>query len=151
MKLLFSFLTACLFAIGAHAQQPSLEEMFDRYAQAIGSGDLQALIAMHSDDVVFVPSSGLPMVKGKAAVESYYKALFSNTSSRQLVKTGYEWQVYGDTAIRTSNGLFEAETANGKTNSLLRNTYVFHKEGQDWKLVNLHVSKRTTEAATTSK
>lgn len=148
MKLLFSLITALLLVAGAQAQQAGPEEMFDRFAQALAAGDIQAMMALHSDDSVLVPSNGGPFVKGKAAIESYYKAIFANTRGRQAIKApGYEWQVYGDTAIRTSNGMFEVETANGKNVVPLRNTYVFHREGQDWKLATTHVSNRTPQAS----
>lgn len=147
MKLLFPFLSACLFAAGAHAQQPP-EDVFDRFSAALAAGDLQAMMALHSDNAVLVPSNGGPFAAGKAAIEAYYKAIFANTRSRRAIKSpDTQWQVYGDTAVRTSNGQFEVETANGKNVIPLRNTYVFHKEGQDWKLVNTHVSSRSTQGA----
>ena len=148
MKHVFSFITALLLATGSQAQQSGPEEMFDRFSQALVAGDIQAMMALHSEDSVLVPSNGGPFVKGKAAIESYYKAIFAKTRSRHAIKSpGYEWLVYGDTAIRTSNGMFEVETASGKNVLPLRNTYVFHKEGQDWKLVTTHVSNRAPQGS----
>jgi uncharacterized protein (TIGR02246 family) len=145
MKHLTALCVACFLTAGAHAQQTGPEEAFDRFAQALAAGDIQAMVALHSDDAILVPSNGGPFVQGKAAVEAYYKAVFANTTSRRAIKTpGTQWQVYGDTAVRTSNGILEVETDKGKNAVPLRNMYVFHKEGQDWKLVSTSISMRTT-------
>lgn len=153
MKQTFSSLAAVLLlASGAQAQQAGPEELFDRFAQALANGDIQAMMDLHSDDAILVPSNGGPFVRGRAAIESYYKAIFAATKSRQAIKPpgSNQWQVFGDTAIRTSNGLFEIETEKGRQQLPLRNTYIFHKEGADWKLVNTHVSNRTTQAVSSS-
>jgi len=143
---------ACLLAVSAHAQQAAPEAVFDRFTQALAAGDLGAMMALHSADAVLVPSAGGPFVKGKDAIEAYYKGIFARTKSRRAIVTpGADmWQVYGDTAIRTSNGIFEIETDQDKKSLPLRNTYIFHKEGGDWKLVNSHISNRTTTTSEAS-
>lgn len=144
MKRLIVLGATCLVAAAAQAQQVGPEEAFDRYAQAINTGDLPAVVAVYSDDALAIwTTSGSPFMKGKAAIEDYYKGFFASTKSRHVIKApGYQWQVFGDTAVRTSNGTIEVETDKGKVILPLRNTYVFHKEGQDWKIVNSHISDR---------
>lgn len=149
-RLLFAA-AAALICTAAVAQQAAPEEAFDRYAAALAKGDLQDLLAMHTDDSILVPSNGGPFVQGKEAIGAYYKALFAGSKARQAIKaTPPKWQVYGDTAVRTSNGLFEVETEQGKQQFPLRNLYVFHKEGGNWKLTTTHISKRDASGSAPS-
>ncbi len=77
----FIFTTAMLHGalpgVAAQAGQlnPSLVKTAEKYRQAVLAGDATAAAATYREDAVEMPT-GRPLLKGRAAIEQYYRELF---------------------------------------------------------------------------
>src|SRR5262249_34562477 len=76
-------LTALPFAVAGAARAQSagaadaaaLASVVQRYAQALRSKDIEALVALYADDGVFMPE-GAPAASGRAALRTAYRTIF---------------------------------------------------------------------------
>jgi len=127
--LVLLFIVAC--APGAEEKQVSevdtvqadvefITAIWDRYDAAIESGDLEAILAIHSDDSVRMPPNE-PTIIGKEGIRSWYQSLFDRVTL-ELEVSQKEIEILGDWAfergtfsiIETSKGDGELINDNGK-------------------------------------
>jgi len=64
----------------------SLEEVNATYSEAIQEGNLAGVIAGYTDDATMVPPDGEP-IKGKQAIEQYYRTLFQMGMKEAVLTT----------------------------------------------------------------
>jgi ketosteroid isomerase-like protein len=79
------------------ATQATARQAHEAYTTAINSNNLQSLLAMFSDDVVFL-SPNEPVVVGKAAVRAWYAA-YLKAFRIHWDKTAKEFTVAGEWAL----------------------------------------------------
>jgi uncharacterized protein (TIGR02246 family) len=73
----------------------SIRELTARWTAAVQARDIDRLLGLVTDDVVFLPSSG-PPIRGKEAVGDLYRSLFSQfdveqSASIEEVEVGGDW------------------------------------------------------------
>jgi uncharacterized protein (TIGR02246 family) len=83
MPLLVGFVCAAIATPAAQSGTPAdIVKMTDTYVKACLAGDARAVAALYTDDAVEMPPYQ-PMVKGRAAIESYYTGLFGGPAKLQ--------------------------------------------------------------------
>jgi uncharacterized protein (TIGR02246 family) len=73
----------------------SIEEVNAKYSEAIKEGNLAGAVAGYTDDATMVPPDG-GLIKGKQAIEEYYKTLFQ-MGMKEVVLTTIEVEGSGGT------------------------------------------------------
>ena len=111
-----------------------LVAIMERYAEALRTNNVEALVAMYTDDGVFMRED-LPAAVGRAALRAAYREVFA-TLKVDLRFDIHETEVAGDMAwLRsTSKGLIRilasGRDAQGSFNSLT----VFKRQAGVWKI-----------------
>jgi uncharacterized protein (TIGR02246 family) len=82
--------------------EAEIAELVDRWLKATQSRDLDALLSMMDDDVMFLPASG-PVIRGKSDARSIYQRLFAQTSRVESCPVVEEIVVAGDWAFLTGS------------------------------------------------
>jgi len=121
--------TADLEAIGALVEQVNQADM---------SGDVEGLLAHHTDDVVSMPP-GLPAMVGKESLRAYYLEAFAQLSIERLEMTPEETRLAGDWAF--SWGRFEETVVPVGGNAfdvVGKYLFIFHREADgSWKIARM--------------
>lgn len=73
-----------------------IDDVRSRYMSAYNAGDAAALAALFADDAISMPDHHAP-VEGRAAIESYFRDMFTQYSGNLTVTPG-ETEVTGDIA-----------------------------------------------------
>jgi len=73
----------------------SIEEVNAKYSEAIQYGNLAGVVAVYTDDATMVPPDG-DLIKGKQAIEEYYRTLFQ-IGMKEVVLTTIEVEGSGGT------------------------------------------------------
>jgi len=73
----------------------SIEEVNATYSEAIQEGNLAGVVAGYADDATMIPPDG-ELIKGKQAIEEYYRTLFQ-MGMKEVVLTTIEVEGSGGT------------------------------------------------------
>jgi uncharacterized protein (TIGR02246 family) len=135
-------LTALPFAVAGSAQAQSasaadaaaLASVVQRYAQALRSNDVEALVALYADDGVFMPESA-PVAAGRAALRTAYRTIFG-TLKLDLEFRVLESQASGDMAwVRSqSQGKVKTLATGVEVQASYNELCVFGRSSGTWKL-----------------
>ena len=83
--------------VGMPDKDPSILEVADSYPSAMLAGDPAAAAGLYQDDAVEMPP-GKPPVRGRAAIERYYRELFGGCRFTEFVLVHTELRASGDVA-----------------------------------------------------
>lgn len=148
-KILFVTLVA-LFAVssvafaqgGSESERKAVEAIVDAYIKTINDGDLELVskIWSHDERASFIGPqgrfSGYEEVRDKLVMS--FKTGFAK---RNLRKDELIIVIEGDSAWAEFTWTFEAENHNGRSlTSRGRETQIFRKEKDGWKLMHIHYS-----------
>jgi ketosteroid isomerase-like protein len=132
---------AALGAVGAANAQTSgagdpspLVAVMERYAAALGSNNVDALVALYTADGVFMREN-LPAVAGSEALRAAYRQVFATLK----VNLGFaiqETEVAGDMAwLRAlSKGRIKTLSTGAEADESFNDLVVFRREGGTWKI-----------------
>ncbi|MBK8555448.1 MAG: SgcJ/EcaC family oxidoreductase [Lewinellaceae bacterium] len=141
-KLFFTLLAASLFAFTAcqpsSQTQPDMaqiksdiQKMEDAWATALNAKDVEALMAMYTDDAVSMPDAATTLT-GKAAIRQHQEQDFANqpagmTFSFETV------DVYGNADQVTETGNSTYKNADGKVTGTGKYMCVWEKQGDKYR------------------
>jgi uncharacterized protein (TIGR02246 family) len=115
--------------------------------QTIGAfekGDIDTFIAGWADNAVFTPSVQAFRVEGKAAIKSYYSALFETYPTRHVVFRQGSTRVYANDTIAVTDA-YSTLTLTDKSGNVsvhnLRNSTTWLKLDNQWRIVDNHISE----------
>jgi uncharacterized protein (TIGR02246 family) len=113
-------------------------------AAAFEKGDIDSFIAGWADNAVFTPSVQAFRVEGKAAIKSYYSALFEIYPTRHVVFRQGSARVYANDTIVVTNA-YSTLTLIDKSGNVsihnLRNSTTWLKMENQWQIVDNHISE----------
>lgn len=112
------------------ATRKAIEEQDRAYDVAFNRGDAKALAALYADDAHIYPPNH-PVVKGRAAVETYWKGMFAASGDKNASKP-LEVQDFGDVAVET--GTWAGTGADGTSRAHGKFIAVWKKVAGQWKL-----------------
>jgi len=126
------FASMFVLAVPAFAQDMAQIQMLnDRFAEAFNKGDAAALAAMYTDDAFVLPA-GAPMVRGRDAIQSFWKGGAEQLEGMQL--TTLDVLPLGNDAAREI-GTFILKTK-GQSPKELKGKYVviWQRVGTSWRV-----------------
>jgi uncharacterized protein (TIGR02246 family) len=93
---MFSLLSAV--AAGTEPQiDPKILQGADKYARTVLAGDPSAVAALYQEDGVVMPA-GLPLLRGRAAIEQFYRECFKSMPKMTAFTFSHlEGRIVGDT------------------------------------------------------
>lgn len=111
-----------------------IQQLIQRYEQALNASDPGAVLALYGSDPVFMPQNAPAMV-GRDAVRKAYEQVFA-TIRLAIRFEVYEVEVLGDQAwARTSSAGRTTVLANGEVLDEGNNElFVFRREGGEWRI-----------------
>jgi uncharacterized protein (TIGR02246 family) len=111
---------------------------------AFEKGDIDTFIAGWADNAVFTPSVQAFRVEGKAAIKSYYSALFETYPTRHVVFRQGSTRVYANDTIAVTDA-YSTLTLTDKSGNVsvhnLRNSTTWLKLDNQWRIVDNHISE----------
>ena len=112
----------------------TIETVIQSYQQALNEGNTQAVMALYSNDPVFMPQH-VPAQLGRHQVEAAYNHVFQ-TIKLSVVFTVHEVEKIGDVAyVRTTSAgittILENDTKVTEGNNEL---FIFKQEDGTWKI-----------------
>ena len=118
------------------AAQPADEpvRIMERYAAALATNDVEALVALYTPNGVFIRDEMNPVV-GREALRAAYKQVFA-TLKVNLAFTIHEVEMVGDIAwLRgTSAGKVKVLASGKEYSDAYNEVVVFRREGGAWKI-----------------
>jgi uncharacterized protein (TIGR02246 family) len=108
----------------------AIEKLNAKFAEAFNKGDAAAVAGMYASDAVVLPP-GAEMVKGRAAIQSFWQATAQQLGDMKL--TAVDVKPLGKTAAREI-GTFTAKAKPGGQEVVGKYVVVWTKSGNDWKL-----------------
>jgi uncharacterized protein (TIGR02246 family) len=129
-----AFVTSSILALAAPAfgqDSAQIQVLNDRFSEAFNRGDSAAVANMYADDAVVLPA-GSPLLRGREAIQSYWKKGAEQLEGMRL--TTVDVEPLGDRAAREI-GTFVLKTKAQPPQELVgKYVVVWRKEGNDWKL-----------------
>jgi uncharacterized protein (TIGR02246 family) len=140
------YLVALLGVIPA-AWAGAAEEVAAVGQQTVGAfekGDIDTFIVGWADNAVFTPSVQAFRVEGKAAIKSYYSALFETYPTRHVVFRQGSTRLYANDTIAVTDA-YSTLTLTDKSGNVsvhnLRNSTTWLKLDNQWRIVDNHISE----------
>ena len=144
MNQLYASLIVVLFVACAGGQRPEvvtsrpatpsergqIEAANARIVAAILAGDARAVAAAFAEDASMLPD-GMPIVRGRDAIEKLYTAVFAAGVSKAEITTT-ELVIAGDLAVEQGTNAFTLK-ANGAT-LVGKYVVVWQRKGNEWKI-----------------
>jgi len=111
---------------------------------AFEKGDIDTFIVAFADNAVFTPSVQAFRVEGKAAIKSYFSALFETYPTHHVVYRQGSTRVYANDTIVVTNA-YSTLTLTDKSGNVsvhnLRNSATWLKLENQWQIVDQHISE----------
>jgi uncharacterized protein (TIGR02246 family) len=119
-------------AVAQPADEPL--KIMERYAAALDANNVEALVALYTDNGVYMRPD-MPAVAGRAALRQAYKEVFA-TLKLKLAFEVHEVEILGDMAwLRaTSLGRVKILATGVETSDTYHELVVFRREGGAWKI-----------------
>lgn len=147
MKRLTSLLLVVLLfgmAQGVWAEpREEVIRVWRQWFQVFNEGNLEALVALYTDDAHFFPALAPFRVEGKEAIRGAFARTFEAFPTHRAVPSHESFRVYGDAVVAsTAYGTLTLVDRKGEARILyLRVTRTYVKQGGKWLLATHHVSR----------
>ncbi len=136
---LFPLIAAsCVPAVDVEADRAAIEAMRAAEGAAVAAGDVDAMTALHADDIVVMPPNE-PMASGADAVRAWgenFMGMFSATVSSY---TSDDIVIMGDVAIERYSGLFTLTPKAGGDSmaETIKGIHVYQRQADgSWKMTH---------------
>lgn len=125
------------------ADQASVLAAFEAWIEAVKSDDPQTVADMYAEDAVFWGTVS-PYIRNSPEETLHYFKVFKNLEHLQAIYHHPHIRVYGDIAVNSGYYTFFYER-NGQIHSIpARYTFVYRREGDEWKIIDHHSSAMPT-------
>ncbi len=115
-----------------------IKRLFDRWNEALATGDPDAVTSLYSSDAVLLPTVSNKMRRNHAEIRDYFEG-FLRKAPRGVVNES-SVRDFGDLAIHSGIYTFEL-TTDGQTSEVpCRFTFVYRNEGGEWTIIEHHSS-----------
>jgi ketosteroid isomerase-like protein len=121
--------------------EPDAAGCLAAFEAALARADLDAAMALVSDDVVFFYSNG-SVHSGKSAVRAAIKANFDSIKDDTYATHDHLWLAQSDSAAACTYGFAWTGTMDGKpVGGRGRGTTILRRETDGWRIVHEHLSQ----------
>ncbi len=123
--------------------QPEIVRVANAYVQAMLASDAAVVAALYQEDAVEMPDCR-PLVKGRAAIEQYFRGLMNETRITNFVLRQMESTISGDTAYDVGTYTQRLSTSDGMVDDTGKYIVMLKRTGGDWKIAYaIHNSDRS--------
>ncbi len=117
-----------------------IEQQLQRWLDSLAAGDADRVTALYTEDAVLLPTLDGEVKVGHDAIRDYFANGFLPKAPRGTVVELHS-RALGDVAV--NSGLYDFEVddgAGGRKTVSARLTFVYHRVGDDWRIVEHHSS-----------
>ncbi|MES2626771.1 MAG: SgcJ/EcaC family oxidoreductase [Pseudomonadota bacterium] len=107
------------------------------WVEGIGKGDADYMVSLYDKDAILHGTVSPVLRQGPELIREYFQATVANPPSMSFVEPMHI-RVFGDTAVNTGNYVTRIGTNDPLT---LRYSFVYHKVGDKWLIVDHHSSR----------
>ena len=107
------------------------------WIEGISKGDASYMASLYAENAILHGTVSTVIRQGHALILEYFEATEANPPVMNFVEPQHI-RVFGDTAVNT--GYYETRFGNGNA-IRLRYSFVYHKEGEHWLIVDHHSSR----------
>jgi uncharacterized protein (TIGR02246 family) len=134
--------------VGMETPDPGISKVAKAYAAAMLAGDAAAAAALYRDDAIEMPP-GKPPIRGRAAIEAYYRELFSRCRFTDFTLTHEELRAAGDVGYAVGVSRVTLAPAGGPpVHDTGKYLVVLKRSGGGWRVAyTIHNGDQTPAAA----
>ena len=122
--------------------QPEIVRVANAYVTAMLASDAAMAAALYQEDAVEMPNCR-PLVKGRPAIEQYFRGLMKEVKFTTFVLTHTESTISGDTAYDVGTYTQRLSTRDGMVDDTGKYIVMLKRTGGDWKIAYaIHNSDR---------
>jgi ketosteroid isomerase-like protein len=122
--------------------QPEIVRVANAYVTAMLASDAAMAAALYQEDAVEMPNCR-PLVKGRPAIEQYFRGLMKEVKITAFVLTHMESTVSGDSAYDVGTYTQRLSTPTGMVDDTGKYIVMLKRTGGDWKIAYaIHNSDR---------
>ena len=124
--------------VGMAGVDPEIVRVADAFAAAVNAGDARAAAAVFAEDGVEMPADQ-PAVRGRAAIEAYYRAFFSGPARISNFRLSHaEGRVVGDLAYLTGASTLVVTAPGGAPPHTQAGKYVvvLRRTSDGWRVID---------------
>lgn len=115
-----------------------IASLFDRWNEALESGDPARVAALYAPDAVLVPTMSNMLRRNAPTIIEYFKA-FKKRAPRGRIHDSHIRDL-GDIAIHSGVYVFTLTNEAGTADVPARFTFVYQRQHDDWKIIEHHSS-----------
>jgi len=141
--------TTTVTEITTTANDKGVRDAFDRLVEGIKQADAAKVMSVYqnSDKILFFNNNGTATISWET-MKKNRESLYANTKNVSLDVTGLRVEMLGKGSAYVTCKWKQQQEYNGKLESASgRMTLVFRLIGKDWKVVHLHTSPDSPDAA----
>ena len=107
------------------------------WIEGISRGEPDYMVALYADDAILHGTVSPVMRKGHALIKEYFEGTVATPPTMYFIEP-QNIRVFGDTAVNTGN---YATRFGDAEPILLRYSFVYHRDGDKWLIVDHHSSR----------
>lgn len=127
---------ALLPSASVAAPEDEVRAAGQEWVRSIGQGDPDLMVSLYAENAILHGTSSPVLREGHALIREYFAGLTAKV--RMTFVEPQHIRVYGDVAINTGN--YETTIGDGAP-IRLRYSFVYHKVGEKWLIVDHHSSR----------
>jgi uncharacterized protein (TIGR02246 family) len=114
---------------------------FEKWNQALTTGDAQTVAALYTKDATFLPTVSGEFKKGQEGASEYFVHFLEKDPIGTIAEDALQ-QIGEEAYIHSGIYNFELGPQDARTIVAARFTYVWQKEGDEWMIAHHHSSVR---------
>ncbi|TVP74021.1 MAG: SgcJ/EcaC family oxidoreductase [Rhodobacteraceae bacterium] len=120
------------------ATKREIAQLFDIWNDALQSGDAAKVAALYAQDATLLPTLSKEVRRSAESIEDYFTAFLKLHPKAAIIHQNIS--LYEPIAINSGVYIFDT-LVNGQKHSVLgRFTFIYRKDGEDWKIIEHHSS-----------
>lgn len=118
--------------------EADIAALFDRWNAALQTLDPKAVAALYAPDAVLLPTVSNQVRRTPAEIEDYFVQFLKKHPYGTILQANI--RIFGDLAIDSGVYAFKLTTEEGEIEMLCRYTFVYRRDGEDWRIIEHHSS-----------
>lgn len=130
---------SCCCSASKSNEVKEVEEVFNTWLKAVGTGSPDAVMTLYTDDAVLLPTLSPVICDNPAKRLDYFKVFTANQNLKGKIDELHT-RVMGDVAVNSGHYTFTFTKDGKEVSAPARFTYVYKKTPLGWMIVEHHSS-----------